>query len=59
MNRYTITTYGPCCRCGQLARHILIQGARRYIVHTDQTTAPCPAQPGEMPEVGQPQEVAP
>lgn len=57
MITYRINTFGPCCRCTRLARHILIRDGRRYIVHTDQTTAPCPAQPGEMPENGQPVEV--
>jgi hypothetical protein len=55
--RYTIATYGPCCRCGQMARHILIVGGRRVVVHDNPAITPCPVRPGEMLEAGEPKEV--
>jgi len=58
MSRHTISTFGPCCRCGLMARHILVVGDRRVIVHNDTSSAPCPVRPGEMPEVGKPRAVA-
>lgn len=59
MTQSKIPTYGPCSRCGQMARHILITDGRRVTVHNNLAAQPCPVQPDEMPEVGQPQEVRP
>lgn len=59
MTRYLIPTYGPCSRCGGMARHILIVDSRRVTVHNDTTVKPCPARPGEMPEAGEPKEITP
>lgn len=57
MTRFTISTVGPCPRCGLLARHILIVDGRRYVEHNQITAGRCPIQPGEMVETGQPVEV--
>jgi hypothetical protein len=59
MNQSTITTYGPCCRCTAMARHILLTDQRRHVIHLNPTLPPCPIRPGEMPENGQPQQVQP
>jgi hypothetical protein len=59
VNRYTISTFGPCCRCGLMARHILEVDGRRVVVHLDPAVEPCPVRAGEMPETGKPREVRP
>jgi hypothetical protein len=59
VTRYTISTFGPCCRRGLMAQHILIADGRRVVVHLDLALEPCPVRAGEMPETGNPREVQP
>lgn len=57
MTRFTIRTFGPCSRCGDMAGHILVVDGRRVVVHSNTDIEPCPVRPGEMPESGKPVEV--